>query len=385
MRAFCRTDIHAMPKKILRIAVLTSTVLAVAVGCSTKDAPRSSVNYRNNKVLPTLVVPPDLTTPSESSNLPVPGTEIGTASLRASTADVPEVTETKVLPEVENIRFKGAGDLRWLEVRAPIDDVFKAAEAFVAEQGLTIKDANPTLGRLETDWAESKPGVTKKGSWKNWFTAWQQADYRDRFSVWLERSESPGYVNVYLSHFGLERAFRDPDVDVLANTNLLWQARPTDHALEAEMLVRFAIYLGLSDNRARQLLAGADKDAVRARIVLDQANAEPYLEIDQPFDQAWARTVNAVDRNGLSVASLNKERGRIEIGHDKKEMDALWPVGSPLLQVDFGKSKDPKFYVFNLSEVDTVTTRLDVAALQGEGAETQSRRRLLQFLEQQLR
>jgi outer membrane protein assembly factor BamC len=374
-----------MPKNILRIALLTSAVLAAAAGCSTKDVPRSSVNYRNNKVLPTLVVPPDLTTPSESNNVPVPGTEIGTASLRASTKDVPAVNDTKVLPEVENIRFEGAGDLRWLEVRAPIDDVFKAAEAFVAEQGLTIKDANPTLGRLETDWAESKPGVTKKGSWKNWFTAWQQADYRDRFSIWLERSERPGYVNVYLSHYGLERAFRDPDIDVTANPNILWQARPTDHALEAEMLARFAIYLGLSDQSARQMLADAGKNAVRARIVLDQADAEPYLQIDQPFDIAWARTVNAVDRNGLSVASLNKERGRIEIGHEKTKTDALWPVGSPLLRVDFGKSKDPKYYVFNLSTVDSATTRLDVAALKGEGAETQSRRRLLQFLEQQLR
>lgn len=372
-----------MIKTFLRFTLLTSTVVAVAAGCSTKDAPRSTVNYRNNKVLPTLVVPPDLTAPSESNNLPVPGTEIGTSTMRASAKDVPEVKDTKVLPEIENIRFEGAGDLRWLEVRAPIADVFKAAEAFVAEQGLTIKDANPTLARIETDWAEAKPGLTSKKSWKNWFTAWAQADYRDRFSIWLERSVSPGYVNVYLSHYGLERAFRDPDVDVLASQSMVWQARPPDHGLESEMLVRFAIYLGLSDNQARQLLAGADKDAVRARIVLDQAKAEPYLEIDQPFDTAWARTVNAVDRNGLSVTSLSKDDGRIEIGHEKTE--ALFPVGSPLLKVDFGKAKDPKYYLFNLSALDPEKTRLDVAAAKGEGPETESVRRLLQFLEQQLR
>jgi outer membrane protein assembly factor BamC len=372
-----------MSKMLFRTTALTLAAVLLAAGCSSKDAPRSSVNYRDNKVLPTLVVPPDLTSPSDSQNLSVPGTDIGRASMQASAKDVPQITDTKVLPDIENLRFRSAGDLRWLEVRASPDEVFQAAEAFLAEQGLTVASANRTLGRIETDWAQSKPGLNPKWSISGWLDKWAQADYRDRFTLWMERSDEPGFVNVYLNHYGLERAFIDPDTNPTAFENIKWQTRPPDPALEAEMLVRLGVYLGLSDSRARQLLADAEQQAVRARIVLDQERAIPYIEIDQPFDTAWARAVNALDRNGVSIASLSKDRGRIEIGRPDKEVQLA--DASPLRRVDFGKASDPKFYVLDLTALDPATTRLDVEALQDEGDESESQRRLLQFMEQELR
>jgi outer membrane protein assembly factor BamC len=373
-----------MLKMPFRPIALALTMLVLSAGCSTKDAPRSSVDYRDNKVLPTLVVPPDLTAPGDSKNVPVPGTEIGTASMRASAKDVPELTDTKVLPEVDNVRFRSAGDLRWLEVRGSPDEVFQAAKAFIAEQGLTIADANDTLGRIETGWAESKPGLQPKWSISRWLDKWSKSDYRDRFSLWMERSDKPGLVNVYLTHYGLERAFVDPDVNPEAFQNLQWQTRPSDPALEAEMLTRLAVYLGLSDSRARQLLADAEREAIRARIVLDEERASPYLLIEQPFETAWARTVNALDRNGVSIASLSKDRGRIEIG--RPDTDGLkLEDQSPLRRVDFGTRGDPKFYTLDLAAIGQGTTRLDVGALQDEGGESESQRRLLQFMEQELR
>jgi outer membrane protein assembly factor BamC len=90
-------------------------------------------------------------------------------------------------------------------------------------------------------------------------------------------------------------------------TETRWQPRPADPELEAEMLGRLMVRLGVEESRAKTMMA-ADQRQDRAKLsrATDGAGA---LLLEEPFDRAWRRVGLALDRVGFTVEDRDRSQG----------------------------------------------------------------------------
>jgi outer membrane protein assembly factor BamC len=88
--------------------------------------------------------------------------------------------------------------------------------------------------------------------------------------------------------------------------NTVWQPRPADPELEAEMLRRLMVRLGSDNERAKTLIAAAPV-AERAQLVT--ADKGSTLQMYEAFDRAWRRVGLALDRVGFTVEDRDRSQG----------------------------------------------------------------------------
>ncbi len=106
-------------------------------------------------------------------------------------------------------------------------------------------------------------------------------------------------TEVYVSHRGVE--------EVSQGDSFVWQPRPSDSGLEAEMLYRMLVFLGTKPQEAQQLLASTAKSKPGAKLVQDETGA--VLELDDNFARGWQRTGLALDRVGFTVTDRDRSQG----------------------------------------------------------------------------
>ncbi len=293
--------------------------VAMLVGCSTtgldKVLPDKKVEYKREVIADKhLEVPPDLTS-SRIENR-IPGLEGGTTTYsqyagkrEATTSGGLRATNQTVLPENPNIKVVRDGNERWLEIKAPVDAVWDKVVAFWQENGILLDQQDPSIGVLETSWLENKANVSSgfiTDFIQGFFEGAYDAGIRDRFRIRLERGEDPDTTELYLVHFGMEQDF------VTGTTNesdqIYWKIRPRDPGLEAIMLNKLMIYLGMSEAEAKATLA-AQKEMNGVKTRLLKGNNSVELLISEPFSRAWRLTGLAMDRVGFVVEDRNRSRG----------------------------------------------------------------------------
>jgi outer membrane protein assembly factor BamC len=132
--------------------------------------------------------------------------------------------------------------------------------------------------------------------------------YRTR----LEHGTIPGTTEVYVSHRGAEYVSTGKvsrSLDATGNEEVyVWQPRPSDPELEAEMLNRLVITFGINKEAATTLVANAAERPPRAHIVRDGEGAS-VLDLQDNFSRAWRRTGLALDRVGFTVEDRDRSRG----------------------------------------------------------------------------
>ncbi|MBL4762613.1 MAG: outer membrane protein assembly factor BamC [Gammaproteobacteria bacterium] len=311
---------------IIKATSITLTLLAL-IACSSAPTTNSSIDYGSSAIAPNLIVPPDLTVPGGDESVNIPGMEIG----RASQQDVVEKSRTAtsnkrlVLPEIATVKIKGEGKLRWLVVDAEPDVLYEKLLGFWASQEMTLTTQAPLLGMMETDWIDHKTEAPSSSIFGSFFKSLLTADdNKDRFRTRLERSPIAGKTHVYITHSGLEFMLggkTNKGQGTLGQAKRKgWQSKPRDIELEAEMLSRVVIYLGLSDEDSRVLLAQAGVEQAGAH----QASA--YLDIDESglhsiktkeaIDRVWANTLNVLDQKGIHYQDIDRAAGTIFVKRD---------------------------------------------------------------------
>ncbi|OQW91029.1 MAG: hypothetical protein BWK79_17985, partial [Beggiatoa sp. IS2] len=90
--------------------------------------------------------------------------------------------------------------------------------------------------------------------------------------------------------------------------SFVWQARPTDPELEAEMLRRLLVFMGLGEAQADTVLAADPEPVARATLQRDTSN-QPYLQVQEDFERTWQRTGLALDRLGFPIKDRNRAQG----------------------------------------------------------------------------
>jgi outer membrane protein assembly factor BamC len=299
-------------KKQLLHCGLLLLALAAAGGCKAISAkldevdPEKRVEYKKSTSLPPLEVPPDLTSSTVDDTLAVPDiTPGGTAiySVYSGERSDPQAAQREnVLPGQDNMRVERDGNKRWLVLQGEPDQWWSKVREFWLQNGYLIKQEDPRIGIMETDWLENRADIPKdpiRSVLSKVFDNLYSAATRDKFRVRLERGQEPGVTELFLSHSGVE--------EVVQGESTLWQPRPSDPELEAEMLNRLIVFFGVDEKKAKTLLA-REASAPRATLIKD-GNGGITLTLQEDFSRAWRRTGLALDRIGFTVEDRDRSRG----------------------------------------------------------------------------
>jgi len=201
------------------------------------------------------------------------------------------------------------GDRRWLVVEAEPGEVWKRVRDFLASRGYPVRREDPALGIVETDWVETRidvpQGVMRLLFGKLFGGGGYAAAVRDRFRIRIERGERPGTTEVFVTHFGVEEVYaRNPELDL----DSAWQPRPRDPELEAELLARLMLFLGVDRERARRMIAQAEGREPAAALGTD-GEGRPVIRVRAGFPQAWRLVGIALDRAGFTVLDRDRSAG----------------------------------------------------------------------------
>ena len=293
----------------LRILFLLAGVALAA--CSGFELPTKKIEYKSAGRLPPLDVPPDLTRPPSDERFMVP--DIGTrgsatfseyqrdrAGNRAESA-----SSGAVLPSPEGARVERAGTQRWLVVNGDPEKLWPLVKEFWQEVGFLVNVEMPEAGVMETDWAENRARVPD-GFVRNTLGKLLDSVYstseRDKFRTRFERGAQPGTTEIYISHRGMEEVYTSVNKD-----DTKWQPRPPSPELEAEMLRRLMVRLGVQEERAKTQVARAVAEPPRA--TLSKTTDGGSLALNEQFDRAWRRVGLALDRVGFTVEDRDRSKG----------------------------------------------------------------------------
>ena len=272
------------------------------------------VDYKSASSTPPLEVPPDLTTPAYDDRY-----SAQTASAAAAAKATGKSGE--VLPINTQARLVRAGSERWLVVKADPDTAWKALRDFWTQTGFAIAVDQPSLGIMETDWAENR------GAAPQTWLAQQTSKYldfltdtyrRDKFRTRIERGSEPGTVEIYVTHYGAAQL--PTKTKGASPEDWVWQPTPPNPELEAEFLSRIMARFGTPTEVASAAVAGTP-EAPRARIERG-SDGTSRLVVDDAFDRAWRRVGLALDRTGFTVVDRDRSQGLYYVRYANPDTEA---------------------------------------------------------------
>lgn len=365
-------------------------LLLVALGgCSSLTfIEGKKIDYKTAAKAPSLEVPPDLTSPTGDDRFAVPDiTPQGSATFSAYSRDRQTANaNSPLLPESEKVTIERAGSQRWLVVKATPEQLWPALKSFWQSNGFIIKYENPDAGVMETEWAENRAKIPQDTVRKLIGAVLENVystSERDKFRTRLERGATPGTTEVYISHRGMVEVLKGPE----GSDQLIWQPRPADPELEAEMLRRFMAKLGGDEQRARADLATA---ATPDKATLQRgSDGLTRLSVAESFDRAWRRVGLALDRVGFTVEDRDRAQGLFFVRYADPEADgAKTDRGGWLSKLAFWRSDSKPVtaerYQVKLTERQG-QTEVQVLNASGSKESRETANRILSLLHEQLK
>jgi len=347
------------------------------VGCSLvqEQFPDQQAVYEKATSLPSLEIPPDLVPPSVDEEMALPGSKAKTGVTRYSEyGTTPEVrqTEKKVLPIQDDLRVVREGNKRWLVVKTSPEQVWNKVRDFWLDQGFLIKTEDPRIGLLETDWLENRSNIPQSGI-RNLLGKVLDGLYdsstRDRFRIRLERGETPDTTEIYVSHLGAE--------EVLQGETSSWQTRPNDPELEAVMLQRLMVFMGVQEQKAKIQIAADPGRGEQAHLTSGET-----VVVEEDFPRAWRHAGLALDRAGFTVEDRDRSKGVYFVRYN----DPLKEKEKKGFFARLWSSDTPSEEQYQVQLLDR-RTQTEITVLNKEGAPDSSPtgKRILTLLHEQLK
>jgi outer membrane protein assembly factor BamC len=292
-------------------ALMTLTLLA---GCSDINqvlGREESVDYKSTAPRGnSLSIPPDLTQAASDPRYKAPVSGSTTYSQfqqegQAQAAAQPQSANPNVLPVRNDMRVERDGDLRWLVIDRPPEQLFPKVVDFWTETGFTVATNDPKSGLIETAWAENRAKIPE--SWLRQAlgmvldSAYDSGE-REKFRTRVERVDN--HTEVYVSH----QQMLEKRIGGYNGSQVQWTHGKEDPGLNAAMLARMMVYLGTNVDQAKQLVASAERSPQKPA-VKDVTTSGASLQISESFERAWRRVGLALDSGGFSVDDRDRSKG----------------------------------------------------------------------------
>ena len=270
-----------------------------------------------------LEVPPDLTSATTNDAYAIPGS---TSYSDFKNGQQQDNGQPKILPNPEGMKIVKAGAQRWLVVNAPAEKIWPLIRDFWIDMGFAVKKENPEVGVMETEWIKEGDLMTNdnKGTLDK-FDAWLDSlasgtANRKKFRTRLERGLQDGTTEIYMTHRSIDTAPDDGKEKIRTPYGVVDMGYKNDSKskedskvdsrsdeLDAELLRRLMVKLGLADKRAKEIIA-APISQKRAEIK-KEADGSSSVEIQDPFDRAWRRVGLALDIIGFVIEDKDRSNG----------------------------------------------------------------------------
>lgn len=297
------------------VFVVTMTIFMVA--CDTFSnmddtfAGRKVDYEKQSRDVEPLEIPPDLTATSYDELMVVRDIDTGGSASYTTYAKERQgnvVIMDRVLPKQENIQLIREGDdVRHLVISGTKLQTWEKMREFWLNSGILIKRENPATGILETEWAENRADIPQdiiRSALSYVLESFYSAGTRDKYRVRIEDSEQAGKINLYMTHYGMEEVIENETTE-----RTIWKPRPRDPELEAEMLGRMMVYMGLEEQKAKAMLARSATRKVDRATITRNAQGNTRLVVKETFPRTWRRTGASLDRISFVVEDRNREEG----------------------------------------------------------------------------
>ncbi len=309
--------------KAMHIGISTVVLLSLA-GCSSMGLGNKRIDYQSGGAqVPSLEIPPELTTPETDDRFKVPGGEGATVANYSDYSQGGEAVRTNrngVLPEVAGVRLERNGAQRWLVVSDRAEKVWPVVRSFWQENGLTIASEDQAAGVMETEWAENRAKIPQdavRSVLGKVFDGLYSSGERDQYRARLERRGES--TEIYITHRGMEEVLSED------GSTSKWQTRPADPEMEAIMLQKLMVRFGTSETQAASAVVatGGAADATTGTVastgavvggdgkstLLDIFDGTKVLVVNDLFDKAWRKVGLAIEHAGLSVEDKDRTNG----------------------------------------------------------------------------
>jgi len=285
---------------------------------------------------------------------------------------------------------------------------------------------------METEWIEAdaiKAGDDKKNvgeKFDKWLDKLSGFADRRKFRTRLERGEKEGSTEIYMTHRTVNSAPDNGKNEVQTNIGKIDTGYRADGdkgtkteeenaaELDAELLRRLMVKLGVADKRAQEIAANPVSEK-RAEVV-KEADSSVSLNLNDPFDRGWRRVGLALDRVGFVIEDKDRSKGLfyvryadvdIDDGPTKKKglLDKLKFWGNDdevenkskpkeektivdklkFWKGDDGKTDPAKQYRIKVAETETGATRVNVVDADGSRNRSSTGNRIISLLYDQLK
>ncbi len=315
----------------------TATALAAALcvtwvstGCSSVGDALSGdkVDYRNTgSQTVKLDVPPDLSQlPGQVRFGQVTSSTI-TASSLGGNAGAPGTQPISIaINQAGAYKLERQGQTRWLSVALPPEQLWPALRSFWLDQGFDLLVDQADTGLLETSYLENHvkvgdDGVVRKTLGRVFESLYDSGE-RDSYRMRIERTASGS--EIYIAHRGLTEQYETAQKD-----RTVWRGRPSDPQLEAAMLSRLLVKLGVPKASADATVAAAalapETKPTPASSYAQLNSDKVSLTLDADLDTAWRRVGLALDRSGFTVESRDRKQGSYDIRLSDSDVEANRP------------------------------------------------------------
>jgi outer membrane protein assembly factor BamC len=282
-------------------------------GCSLNKfmSDQESVNYKSTVAGEPLTIPPDLTQANSDPHYRAPeGMATYSKYQQDQAARKAENPSDGILPSSQGMKVVRDGDIRWLVVDKPPQNIYPKVIEFWGDQGFTIHSQDPQAGLIQTDWAENRAKIPEgwiRSALGGVLDEVFDSGERDRFRTRIERVN--GHTEIYISHQHMVEKV-SPDFSTSK-----WIPGKEDQGLNAAMLARLMVYLGTDVKTARTLVAQAQKDPTQTTVQAQTSSNQADMKVSEPFDRAWRRVGVALDSAGFSVDDRNRSAGDYYISY----------------------------------------------------------------------
>ncbi len=322
-----------MNVKNAKRTALSLLLLASLTACDSIPFVDNKSDYKGAGRSRPLEVPPDLTASPVSDAYSIPGST--SYSTYSQAQEGQEVGVEKVLATPDGVRLEKSGAQRWLVVNAPAEKIWPVIREFWLDMGFAVRVENPQIGVMETEWIDSD--AIKKdeaGNLGNKFDKWldKLSGFADKkkFRTRLDRGTEPNTTEIYMTHRSVSGAPDDGknivttqlgkvDTGYKLEDKTSANLEPVDAELDAELLRRLMVKLGVEEQKSKAIVADAVN--IKHAEVVKEADGSARLILNDPFDRAWRRVGLALDRIGFVIEDKDRSNGLFFVRYADVDID----------------------------------------------------------------
>lgn len=270
-----------MIRVVSKIAIVGVCLSLVGCGYLFGDQglfPSQSDSYKKADEQPLLVLPDGVVSDHVDEVYAIP--DIDNAYVSPGKFEAPRPEPLLAAAAADAVRIQKLGDETWALVNVAPGQLWPQIRSFLASANWPVAFVDPRTGLIDTAYLPLKDD-----------------DREARFRFRVERGVQRGTSELHVTHM-----YQVPEDQ--------WPAVSDDFEIESDVLKSVAQFIANSTEEASvSMIADRSISSGGKLRVVEVSVNETYLEVELPFDRAWASVQIGIENSGFAIDDLNRSEG----------------------------------------------------------------------------